>query len=636
MKKLRLLAVRTQQEALLKELQALGCVQISDPEPLLSDPELSPLLHRGTSEAALRRTEYAELLHGVKLLDQYAPEKKKLLSAKPIVAKEKLLDEHAVQGYLEIAKKIDTSDDQIRRITVEESWQRSVVESMLPWAGLDLPLEYEGTESCAVMLGTLPASLELGEVSGALDAAAPESQLYSISTGPEQHYVSVICLRSEQEAALERLREFGYTPLAANGQKGTAREIISAAQERLTALETEKAALTESIAACADTRGEMKLCADRMGLLVERAEAAEKLAGTESAVVLTGWITAPDETRLTEALGKFDCAWELLEPEEDETPEVPVRLKNSWLTRPLNMVTEMYSLPAYGTVDPNPLMAPFFILFYGIMMADMGYGLLMILIGALFLKKTRPKGGSKHLFGLMVLCGVSTFIFGALTGAFLGDFLTQVVKLTSGKDFALPALFTPLDDTLMILVGSMALGFIHIVTGMAISVVQKCRHGQFLDALFNEITWWIIFAGLALMVLKVTPIVLYAGIALVVIGPLITGKGMGKITGIFSSIYSNVTGYFGDILSYSRLMALMLAGSVIAQVFNTLGAIPGNIVIFVIISLVGNALNFALNLLGCYVHDLRLQCLEYFGKFYQDGGKPFRPLEINTKFVDVE
>ena len=188
----------------------------------------------------------------------------------------------------------------------------------------------------------------------------------------------------------------------------------------------------------------------------------------------------------------------------------------------------------------------------------------------------------------------------------------------------------------MILVGSMALGFIHIVTGMAISVVQKCRHGQFLDALFNEITWWIIFAGLALMVLKVTPIVLYAGIALVVIGPLITGKGMGKITGIFSSIYSNVTGYFGDILSYSRLMALMLAGSVIAQVFNTLGAIPGNIVIFVIISLVGNALNFALNLLGCYVHDLRLQCLEYFGKFYQDGGKPFRPLEINTKFVDVE
>ena len=96
-----------------------------------------------------------------------------------------------------------------------------------------------------------------------------------------------------------------------------------------------------------------------------------------------------------------------------------------------------------------------------------------------------------------------------------------------------------------------------------------------------------------------------------------------------------MTGYFGDILSYSRLMALMLAGSVIAQVFNTLGAIPGNVIIFLIISLVGNTLNFALNLLGCYVHDLRLQCLEYFGKFYQDGGKPFRPLSWNTKYYDI-
>ena len=96
-----------------------------------------------------------------------------------------------------------------------------------------------------------------------------------------------------------------------------------------------------------------------------------------------------------------------------------------------------------------------------------------------------------------------------------------------------------------------------------------------------------------------------------------------------------MTGYFGDILSYSRLMALMLAGSVIAQVFNTIGAIAGNIFVFLLISIVGNALNFALNLLGCFVHDLRLQCLEYFGKFYEDGGKPFRPLEINTQYVTV-
>ncbi|MDY3984462.1 MAG: V-type ATP synthase subunit I, partial [Dysosmobacter sp.] len=234
------------------------------------------------------------------------------------------------------------------------------------------------------------------------------------------------------------------------------------------------------------------------------------------------------------------------------------------------------------------------------------------------------------------LCGVSTFIMGALTGGFFGDFLTQVVLLTTGKEFALPALFTPLNDTLMILVGAMALGLVHIITGMAISFVIKLKRRQYLDALFEEVTWWVVFAGIALMVLGVTNIVLYAGIALVLLGPIITGQGFGRIMGIFGSLYNHITGYFGDILSYARLMALMLAGSVIAQVFNTLGAIPGNIVIFMIISMAGNALNFALNLLGCYVHDLRLQCLEYFGKFYQDGGKPFRPVAMETKYVDIE
>ena len=240
-----------------------------------------------------------------------------------------------------------------------------------------------------------------------------------------------------------------------------------------------------------------------------------------------------------------------------------------------------------------------------------------------------------HMMGLLQLCGVSTFFWGALTGGFFGDFLTQVVKLTTGGDFALPALFTPLNDTLMILVGAMALGMVQIVTGMAVSFIRKLKAGQVLDAVFEEVTWWIVFIGIGLMAAGVTNLVLYAGLALIVIGPLVTGQGFGKIMGIFGSLYNHVTGYFGDILSYARLMALMLAGSVIAQVFNTLGAIPGNIVIFLVISLAGNALNFALNLLGCYVHDLRLQCLEYFGKFYEDGGKPFRPLAMETKYVDI-
>ena len=352
---------------------------------------------------------------------------------------------------------------------------------------------------------------------------------------------------------------------------------------------------------------------------------------------MEGWLPADRCAEIEKTLKPFTCAIETREPTEDEYPQVPVQLKNNKLTQPLNMVTEMYSLPAYGTLDPNPLMAPFFILFYGIMMADMGYGLLLMIASVIISKQYRPKGTSGELFSLLGLCGISTFIMGALTGGFFGDFLTQLVAIVSpGTVFALPKLFDPLDDLTMILIGSMALGMVQIVTGMAISLIEKCKRKKFLDAFFEEITWWIVFIGIALLALGKGAAVLYVGCALVLLGPIVQGKGWGKLTGVFGSLYNHVTGYFGDILSYTRLMALMLAGSVIAQVFNMLAAMPGNVIAFIIISMLGNAMNFGLNLLGCYVHDLRLQCLEFFNKFYVDGGKPFRPMTLDTEYVDLQ
>lgn len=192
-----------------------------------------------------------------------------------------------------------------------------------------------------------------------------------------------------------------------------------------------------------------------------------------------------------------------------------------------------------------------------------------------------------------------------------------------------------------ILIGSLALGLLQVLTGMAISVVRKVQAGTWTDALWDEGTWWIILAGVALAVVGIGnlggyPIVLLIGLLMLLYGGTRNAKGFGKLTALIGTVYNGATGFFSDILSYARLMALMLAGSVIAQVFNTLGEVSGSVAVFVIISLVGNALNFMLNLLGCYVHDLRLQCLEFFGRFYKEGGKPFRPLLINTKYVDIK
>ena len=636
MKKLRVVEMAEQRDELLRGLLHLGCVEISEPDGKLADPAWSALLKRGTSDLAKVRTELADANTALDAIKRYGQTKDGLFVQRFSVSEQEFLDPDSRARAKELSAGIGGALQEISRLQGEENRLLAREAALRPWMSLDMPLELEGTAHALFRLGTCPGATDTGALRTDLAASDAAAEVYEINADKQQKYYRLICHRADAEKVQEVLRPYNFSATVFQGVTGTAAENVDALEKLLAGNRAAQAEAASSITQKAGSRDELRMYVDRLNAEVSKDSGAEHLLTDGTILFFEGWAPAEQLGELETFLKNLGCAWEASDPTEEEISKVPVKLKNNWFTRPLNMVTEMYSLPAYNNVDPNPLMAPFFILFYGIMMADMGYGLLMFLAGLIISRKYRPKGTMGHMFGLMTLCGVSTFIMGALTGGFFGDFLTQVVKLTTGGDFALPALFTPLNDTLMILVGAMCLGLVQIVTGMAISFIRKLMAGQYLDALFEEVTWWVVFAGIGCMALGVTNLVLYAGIVLIFAGPLITGKGFGKIMGIFGSLYNHITGYFGDILSYARLMALMLAGSVIAQVFNTLGAIPGNIVIFIIISLAGNALNFALNLLGCYVHDLRLQCLEYFGKFYEDGGKPFRPLAMDTKYVDIE
>ena len=635
MKKLCVMAMASQRQQLLRELLHLGCVEISEPDGKLADPAWSALLKRENSHLLDTKSEITDVNTALAAIKKYAQLKDGLFIQRHPISEAEFLGDETAERARAACKRIDSLLQTISGLQSEEGRLRAKRASLEPWKGLDVPLENQGTAHVLFRMGVCPGSTDTGAVRQALDQHAAE--IFEVGADKQQTYYFLICLRDEEQAVMDSLRPFNFSAVTFQDMTGTAEENLRALDALLSKNEASRKAAEAEIVKNAPERDALRLYADRLTAEAAKESNTERLLTDGTILFFEGWAPAERMGQVSDLLERLGCAWEARDPTEEEYPSVPVQLKNNWLTRPLNMVTEMYSLPAYDNVDPNPLMAPFFILFYGIMMADMGYGILMILAGLFITKKYRPKGTMGHMFSLVTLCGVSTFIMGAITGGFFGDFLTQVVKLTTGADFALPSLFTPLDDTLMILVGAMCLGFVQIVTGMAISFIRKLQKGQVLDAVFEELTWWIVFAGIGVMALGYGNVVLYIGLALVVLGPIVTGKGlMGKITGIFGSVYNHVTGYFGDLLSYARLMALMLAGSVIAQVFNTLGAIPGNIVVFLIISLAGNTLNFALNLLGCYVHDLRLQCLEYFGKFYEDGGKPFRPLAINTKFVDIQ
>ena len=638
MKKLRICGVSEEQTQLIRQLQLLGSVEIGAPCALTDTQGVQVFCAGdGKSADALLRTS-ARLTSALETLKHYETKKGGLFAARPEKTIGELFSDEAYAAALDTAQAVLDAQDARSRLAAEKSRLTAVRESFVPWQQLPLPLETLGTQHTRILLGTVPAQTDLEALRAKVFEAADEVQLEQISADQQSLYLLVFVHKCAAEAGGAALREAGFALTTFDGVQGTAAENIRRTDEAIAACEQQDAEKLAELTALAEQKSALQLAFDRCTQEISKAQAADRLVHSEKTFCLGGWVPCEDVGKLEALLSGFCCAWELTDPAPEEYPDVPVKLKNNKLTWPLNMVTEMYSLPAYDGVDPNPLMAPFFILFYGIMMADMGYGLLMILASIIITKKSRPKGTSGQMFGLMFSCGISTFLMGALTGGFFGDFLPQLVGIidpdTTFK--ALPSLFTPLDDTITILIGAMALGFVQIVTGMAISFVEKIKKGQIMDAIWEELTWWIVFAGIACMALGVTNIVLYVGLAMVVVGSGWSAKGFGKVTAIFGSVYNHVTGYFGDILSYSRLMTLMLAGSVIASVFNTLGAIPGNVVFFLLVSVAGNGLNFALNLLSCYVHDLRLQCLEYFGKFYQDGGKPFEPLAINTKYVDIQ
>ena len=635
MKHLRLLGMESEREALLKAMQDMECVEISSIDG--SEEALKSGFAKPDDKALMSAQEASRAYRtALASLDRFAPEKKGMFRKRQGVSRAAFFSAESEENARTAAETINKDTRRLGEIESERTKNEALRATLAPWLTVDAPLG--GADGAlAVFFGTAGLNVTDDALKALADSLDGLLTWQQASSDRSLRYLLVMCHGSVKERALSALRDLGFSTVSFRGMTGTAKENDKALAENLAALEKERQEIEQRIAGLGGKREALLEASDRAAIALRREEAKSRLVGTDKVFLLEGWLPADRCAALEKALEPFTCAIETREPTEDEYPQVPVQLKNNKLTRPLNMVTEMYSLPAYGTLDPNPLMAPFFILFYGIMMADMGYGLLMMIASVIISKKYRPKGTSGELFSLLGLCGISTFIMGALTGGFFGDFLTQLVAIVSpGTVFALPKLFDPLDDLTMILIGSMALGMVQIVTGMAISLIEKCKRKKFLDAFFEEITWWIVFIGIALLALGKGAAVLYVGCALVLLGPIVQGKGWGKLTGVFASLYNHVTGYFGDILSYTRLMALMLAGSVIAQVFNMLAAMPGNVIAFIIISMLGNAMNFGLNLLGCYVHDLRLQCLEFFNKFYVDGGKPFRPMTLDTEYVDLQ
>ena len=494
MKKLRLIGVHSQKEELLRELMLLGCVEVSDPAGRPDREELAAFRRPDGGKVWQKRSEQTTIVNALRLLDKHAPAKKGLLTPKPEVECAKLLDESALAADLALAGEILSLDAEARSLLTRASRERASAEAMTPWTALNVPLERMETQSCEMQLGTLPAAVPMEEVNAALSELEVSFDL--VSEDKTSRYVSLLFRREDREAIAAALRPLGFSAISLPEGTGTPEQVYNAALRRSEELTAQAAQKIEELASYAAHRDALQLGADTLSTRIAREETAEKLLQSDSTFYFEGWLTAPEEKKLGETLSKYCCAWETEEPDPEHPEEVPIQLRNNALTRPYNIVTEMYSLPAYNGLDPNPFIMPFFALFFGIMFADMAYGLILLIAGLLFLWKAKPKGSMKNAAGLLIECGISTFIIGFLTGGFFGD-VVSVIGGWFGRDWSIvPHLGTihigsiaidlPLNllegnNPLYVLIAAICLGAIHLALGTGIGEefdLNKLRNGR--------------------------------------------------------------------------------------------------------------------------------------------------------------
>ena len=541
---------------------------------------------------------------------------------------------------------VNALTEEIRAQKAEIVRQRTMIDYYRPWESLDIPMNARRTPTTAIFIGLFKSQLQREDVETRLAQELPETDGISveiISSSKLQTCCMVLCHHSDAEAVETALKACGFIrpdkpaktlPSAAIAQCKAA---IEAAQQEIDAC-------NEAIAQYGEQYDRMRLLADYYAAQKEKYLSMEKAATGRRTLYLEGYVPERDAEQLKFDIEKrFTAQMELDAPEL--TDDVPVLIENRDFAGGVESITNMYAPPSNRDLDPNPVMAFFYYLLFGMMLSDAGYGILMVLVGLVAKYKIKVQGNLRRTASFALYCGVATTFWGVLFGGFFGNLIptirTEFLGLDEGPSLAL--WFEPAMDSIKLMLFSFLLGIIHLFTGLAIRLVTLWKQGDRIGAVCDTIPIYLFVSGFAVVgkdfIEPVSPQVksiglylLLAGAVLIVLTAGRSAKNIfGKLGGGVYALYNNITGYLGDILSYSRLLALNLVTGVIALVVNKLGAMMGNIVAFIVIFLLGHTMNIVINLIGTYVHTCRLQFVEYFSKFYEGGGKVFTPFKFNLK-----
>ena len=665
MQKLSICAHKKNRKGILEALQSMGVMEVTTSQ--IEDDSLTKL---DTTEARMSFVRRSDQFNAaLNALDTYAPEKKGLLDS---------LAGHDIVGRSQYDAVVDQKEDiydkaseVVRKAKEISECQGRVLknearkEMLNSWISLDVPMDFAGTSQTAAYIGTLPGTYDAAGLyavasdgltsDGAVDASV-------ISAGNDVTCVSVLCLKKEADKVFDNLRSHGFAR-PAQIESGIPSEIIAGIDKEIEAAPQQIDALKAEIAAYGDQREAFKILADYYATRAEKYRMLSTIPQTDNALFIEGWVPADQADNVKRLLGeKFDAVVENEEIGEDEEP--PTLLHNNKFSRTVEPVLESYGLPRKGHVDPTFIMSIFYVIFFGMMLSDAGYGIIIFVACAIVLKKyPNMAEGLKKSLQMFFWCGLSTTFWGFMYGGFFGD-LIQVVAETffgyKGGTILKPLWFEPLKNPMRLLMFCLLVGLIHLMVGMAIKGYEAIKSHDYVGFIADVLAWMLFVIGLVLMLL---PTELFASIAgqtfnlppavqmlskvMAAAGALIilfmsgrSNKNWGLRIGLGAYDLYGITSWLSDVLSYSRLLALGLATGVIASVVNMLAQMvsggPIGPVLFVLVLLVGHVLNLLINLLGAYVHTNRLQFAEFFGKFYDAGGVAFQPFKASNKYVDIK
>ena len=632
MKRLTLLAPKEDKDKLLRAMQHLGCVEVTSPE----DGDDAFAEHEDTGTEATR-TQMQRVVWALGQLKKYDPAGKVMFGCYPEVPIQEAEAAFARQAhYMALVEKLEGFERRRGELKAMETRALAGIEQYTPWRDLDTPPRdaLASTARVCYLAGLLPARN--------LDALEKKLALleYAALTvvGPSRENVCVIvalhrAVEADGRAALEEA-DFTAEGFSALGDK-TPGEYLSDLHARLDQIAVERENMHGETAAMAGEIPGLKLLHEMLSQQLQRQEAAGRFAVTESTFLLRGWVPAPSEEKLRAKIKKLSpvSAMELRDPLPEEQP--PIKLRNNRFASPFESVVEGYSLPDYRGIDPTAVMAPFYACLFGMMVSDAGYGLVMALLIPIFMKIKKIKFENAKMLYLLTYGGIATIVWGLIYNTVFGfNPLPRNLWLLDSVNNSLPVMAV-----------CIGVGALHLFTGLGVGAYMNFKRGQPLAALADQIAWLTLLCGVGMLLLPATQqagmILALASVAVIL---LFTKRGernpLKRIFGGLGALYG-ITSWVSDLLSYMRLFGMGLATGVIGMVFNQLiGMIWGAGIIGKVIGAVlfvaCHAFNLGINALGAYVHSCRLQYIEFFGKFYEDGGKPFSPLTVKPTYVSLQ